>query len=91
MKSKNQQTANGVLVSVKLIADGGAAMSPEFFRSENFLRAERVSHSLVIEDDGGRATLPLICRLIDGTNLFDGISPYGYTRRPPGRRAATGI
>jgi hypothetical protein len=63
----------------ELLADGGATgSSSDFFRSEGFLRAENVTHSLVIENDRGRTALPILVRDIPGTSFRDGISPYGY-------------
>jgi hypothetical protein len=68
----------------ELIEDGGeAARSEEFFRSAPFYAAEGVTHSLVVEGDSGRAALPLVVRSIPGSELRDGISPYGY---PGGER-----
>lgn len=63
----------------ELIADGGkAASSPEFFRSPEFLEAEGTTHSLRIPVEGGELVAPLVVREIDGSDLFDAISPYGY-------------
>lgn len=60
----------------ELVADAGAAAATaEFFRSPTFLRAEGVTHSLVIGD--GRVLMPLICREIEGGGQ-DAVSPYGY-------------
>ena len=57
---------------------GAAASSHDFFRCESFLRAEGVTHSLIVETDVGRAVFPLVVRAIPGTSFRDGISPYGY-------------
>ncbi len=60
----------------ELVADrGAAATGPEFFRCPTFLRAEGVTHSLVI--GGGRVVLPVIRRAVPGVG-HDAISPYGY-------------
>src|SRR3954451_13461239 len=66
-------------VKATLIEDGGAAAShPEqFFRSSSFLEAEAVTHTVAIEG-GAELRLPVIVREIDGTDLADAISPYGY-------------
>jgi hypothetical protein len=70
----------------ELVPDGGAAAAEEseFFRAPTFLRAEGVTHSLVIGD--GRAVLPVVRREVPG-GRYDGISPYGY---PGGTRPPTG-
>jgi hypothetical protein len=66
-------------VKARLIEDGGAGASDpeEFFRSPDFLEAEAVTHTLVVEGDHD-LRLPLIVRTIDGTDRLDAISPYGY-------------
>jgi hypothetical protein len=66
-------------VKATLIEDGGAAAShPEqFFRSPSFLEAEAVTHTVAIEGEP-ELRLPMIVREIDGTDLADAISPYGY-------------
>ncbi|RKG95796.1 GNAT family N-acetyltransferase [Corallococcus carmarthensis] len=64
-----------------LVPDAGAsALSGQYFRSENHLRAEQVTHTLVVEEtDTGRALrIPLIVRAIEGTSYRDAISPYGF-------------
>jgi hypothetical protein len=60
-----------------LIEDGGraAAEPAEFFRSPEFLSAEAVTHTLVLE---GGPKLPVLVRPIRGEELRDAISPYGY-------------
>jgi hypothetical protein len=65
----------------ELVSDNGAAAAEEtaFFRAPSFLRAESVTHSLVISD--GTVVLPIIRREIPGGG-YDAISPYGY---PGGR------
>jgi len=65
------------LSAARLIEDGGAAAADpaQFFRSPEFLEAERVTHTLEIED-GPR--LPVIVRGIEGSDRTDAISPYGY-------------
>jgi len=64
-------------MKASLIADGGAAASDEenFFRSPEFLEAEAVTHTIAIED---ALRLPVIVRSIEGSELIDAISPYGY-------------
>jgi len=64
-------------VKARLIEDGGAAASdPEqFFRSPAFLDAEGVTHTLTVEED---VHLPIVAREIEGSELRDAISPYGY-------------
>ncbi|WP_244981704.1 GNAT family N-acetyltransferase [Corallococcus exercitus] len=63
--------------------EGRSAVSEDYFRSAHHLRAEGVTHTLVIEDGEGRALrVPLIVRPIEGTPYRDAISPYGY---PGGR------
>jgi hypothetical protein len=63
-----------------LLPDAGElALSEDFFRSAYHLRAERVTHTLVIEGGGGRALrLPLLVRPIEGTPYRDASSPYGF-------------
>ncbi|RKH21763.1 GNAT family N-acetyltransferase [Corallococcus sp. CA047B] len=63
-----------------LVPDEGAlALSEDYFRSAHHLRAERVTHTLVLEDGEGRALrVPLIVRPIEGTPYRDAISPYGF-------------
>jgi hypothetical protein len=63
------------------VADGGAAASSEeFFRCPAYLRAEGATHSLVIRLSGDARDLvaPLIVREIEGSDLRDAVSPYGY-------------
>jgi Acetyltransferase (GNAT) domain len=66
-------------VKARLIEDGGEAASDaqQFFRSPAFLEAEAVTHTLAV---GGEMELrlPVIVRAIDGTDLLDATSPYGY-------------
>lgn len=64
----------------ELIEDGGAAASDpgHFFRSPEFLAAEQVTHSLSIEAGPEPLRLPVIVRAIEGTELRDASSPYGY-------------
>jgi hypothetical protein len=73
----------------ELLEDGGAAATGEdFFRSPPFLAAERVTHTLRIEADGGELLAPLIVRQIGDGPERDAISPYGYPgfAAPPGVR-----
>ena len=64
----------------ELLADGGAAAaSDQFFRSREFLTAERATHSLRIEAAAGDTLVaPLLVREIEGSGDHDAISPYGY-------------
>ncbi|WP_244237049.1 GNAT family N-acetyltransferase [Corallococcus llansteffanensis] len=56
-----------------------SALSEDYFRSAHHLRAEGVTHTLVIEDgEGGALRLPLIVRPIEGTPYRDAVSPYGF-------------
>jgi hypothetical protein len=66
-------------VKARLIEDEGAGASDaqQFFRSPAFLEAEAVTHTLAIDGEA-EVRLPLIVRAIEGTDLLDGISPYGY-------------
>lgn len=68
----------------ELLDDGGeAAVEEEFFRSREFLAAEDVTHTLVVEDDGGRVAIPVVVREIpDAGEAHDATSPYAY---PGGR------
>ncbi len=66
---------------------GAAAESEDFFRSRPFYDAEGVTHSLRVEGDGGRLSIPLIVREIPDSELRDATSPYGY---PGGRLDAAG-
>ncbi|MCY1044675.1 GNAT family N-acetyltransferase [Corallococcus sp. bb12-1] len=69
-----------VQASAMLVPDAGAsALSEEYFRSAHHLRAERVTHTLVLRGHaGGVLHLPLIVRPIEGTPYRDAISPYGF-------------
>jgi hypothetical protein len=59
--------------------EGRRAVSSDFFRSEQYLRAEGVTHSLIVEDGEGRALrVPLVVRSIEGTPYRDAVSPYGF-------------
>jgi hypothetical protein len=63
----------------ELIEDAGrAASESEFFRAPEFLEAEGTTHSLRIETEDGAITAPLVVRSIEGSDLVDAISPYGY-------------
>ncbi|HEY7630775.1 MAG TPA: GNAT family N-acetyltransferase [Thermoleophilaceae bacterium] len=61
----------------ELLEDGGErARSADFFRCEEFQRAERVTHSLVVED---RFAAGVVVRGIPGAEgLRDATSAYGY-------------
>jgi hypothetical protein len=62
---------------------GESACSADYFRSPHHLRAEGVTHTLVVDGGAsGSLRLPLIVRPIDGTPHRDAVSPYGY---PGGR------
>jgi hypothetical protein len=62
-----------------LFEDGGeAAADDQFFRSRQFLDAERVTHTLRIESDDQELLAPLIVREIPDTDAYDAVSPYGY-------------
>ncbi|MGH2984110.1 MAG: GNAT family N-acetyltransferase [Solirubrobacterales bacterium] len=63
-----------------LIEDAGSAASDpgHFFRAPEFLAAEGVTHTLVIEAGADELRLPLIVREIEGSDRVDAISPYGY-------------
>ncbi|RYZ43499.1 MAG: GNAT family N-acetyltransferase [Myxococcaceae bacterium] len=59
--------------------EGQRACSSDYFRSEQHLKAEGVTHSLIVEDGEGRALrVPLIVRAIEGTRYRDAVSPYGF-------------
>jgi hypothetical protein len=64
----------------RLEADqGDAASGEEFFRSPQFLEAEGVTHSLLVEAAAGSVALPVVVREIDGTDgALDASSPYSY-------------
>ena len=73
------------MAAVELIEDGGsAAVEDEFFRSAQFLAAERTTHTLLVADDatGTAVAVPLLVREIPGSDRRDAISPYSY----PGAR-----
>lgn len=73
--------------SAQLLEDGGAAAAgPEFFRSAEFMAAERVTHTLRIADGGIAMLAPVVVREIPGVDAVDATSPYGY----PGLEAADG-
>jgi hypothetical protein len=65
-------------VKATLISDGGAAASEDenFFRSPAFLEAESATHTIDVGD--GTLRLPVVVRPIEGSDLLDAISPYGY-------------
>jgi len=63
----------------ELIGDRGAAAEAEdFFRSRAFYDAEGVTHTLRVEGGGTVARAPVIVREVEGSELRDAISPYGY-------------
>ncbi|WNG39983.1 GNAT family N-acetyltransferase [Archangium violaceum] len=63
-----------------LVPDKGrSALSEDYFRSEHHLRAEGVTHTLIVEGGEKRGLrIPLIVRPIEGTPYRDAVSPYGY-------------
>ncbi|WNG20612.1 GNAT family N-acetyltransferase [Cystobacter fuscus] len=63
-----------------LVPDAGKlALSEDYFRSQHHLRAEGVTHTLVIEGArAGSLRVPLIVRPIEQTPYRDAVSPYGY-------------
>ena len=70
---------NAFSAKAELLEDRGeAATDNEFFRSRPFLDAEEATHTLRIEGDDAELSAPLVVRDIDGTELRDAISPYGY-------------
>jgi Acetyltransferase (GNAT) domain len=64
----------------ELIEDRGeAAADDQFFRSRQFLDAERATHTLRIEtSDGAELVAPLLVRTIGDGPERDAVSPYGY-------------
>lgn len=68
-----------MIVRAELIADRGAgAESDDFFRCRRFLDAEGATHTLRLERKRWAASVPLIVRDVDDSELRDAISPYGY-------------
>jgi hypothetical protein len=72
-------SAQGV-ARARLEPDGGAgAAGEEFFRSPEFLEAERTTHTLTIERGDSRVAIPLLVREIeDAAGAADATSPYSY-------------
>lgn len=69
----------GALGIATLLPDSGAAAcEQEFFRCAEFLGAEGVTHSLLVESGDSRAAVPVVVRKIPDTELADALSPYGY-------------
>jgi len=69
----------GSIATAELLADrGAAATADELFRSPAFLEAEGATHTLRLSSPGRTAQVPLIVREIDGSELLDAVSPYGY-------------
>jgi hypothetical protein len=67
------------LGSAELIEDRGvAAVSDDLFRSSALLQAEGVTHTLRIDSESRTTLVPLIVRDVDGSELHDAVSPYGY-------------
>ena len=84
---------SGPAARAELLEDRGeAAAGADFFRSREFLDAERATHTLRIEADDDTVLLaPLLVREIPGAEsnpgapALDAISPYGYPGLvPPG-------
>lgn len=58
---------------------GEAARGEEFFRCREFMEAEGVTHTLVVERGDSRVAIPLLVREIEGApGLVDATSPYAY-------------
>lgn len=69
----------GQLARAELLADGGAAAAAdELFRCPPFLEAEGVTHTMRLSSPERIALVPLIVREIEGSELCDAVSPYGY-------------
>jgi hypothetical protein len=66
--------------TVRLEPDRGeAARGEEFFRCREFMEAEEVTHTLVVEQGASRAAIPVLVRQIEGAaGLVDAASPYAY-------------
>lgn len=66
--------------AVQLLEDEGEAAACErsFFRGRAHLRAEGVSHTLVVSTAHSWCAVPLVVRPIPGTDRHDAVSPYGY-------------
>jgi hypothetical protein len=88
-----------VTARAELLEDGGAAAaSDDFFRSREFLDAERATHTLRIETGAGESLVaPLVVREIEGPAGADGapqrdaISPYGYPGLVPATTPREGV
>ena len=79
---------SGATATATLLEDAGAAATGgEFFRSREFLAAERVTHTLRIESAGGELLAPLVVREIEESDAHDASSPYGY----PGLAGPAGL
>ena len=65
---------------VTLTADSGAAaQGEEFFRGPEFLEAEGVTHTLIVEQGPNRVAIPLLVRPIpESGDALDATSPYSY-------------
>ena len=71
----------------QLLDDAGAtAEADDFFRGRQFMDAEGVSHTLVIEGSQERVAVPVLVRATPTGEHRDAISPYGY----PGAELAPG-
>jgi hypothetical protein len=66
--------------TARLLSDGGAAAaSEEFFRSPQFLEAEGVTHTLLVELGERSSKIPVVVREIEGRGgALDATSPYSY-------------
>lgn len=74
------RNAGGARLRATLVADGGtaSASTDDFFRHPRYLRAEGVTHTLVLRGPSGEARTPLVVRDVPGTEFRDAISPCGY-------------
>lgn len=67
------------LRAVLIPDEGRSALSQDYFRSVHHLRAEGVTHTLLVDGGDGRSLrLPLLVRPIEGTPYRDAVSPYGF-------------
>ena len=71
---------SGPAGTARLEQDGGAAAaSEEFFRSPQFLEAEGVTHTLIVELGERSSKIPVIVRELEGAEgVLDASSPYSY-------------
>ncbi len=58
---------------------GAAACGEEFFRCRQFLDAEGVTHTLIVEQGASRAAIPVLVRALEAPpGRVDATSPYSY-------------